>query len=256
MTGPRILSIDIETSPNLAHVWDIWRGPVRPQQVIEQWDVMCFCAKWVEERGDTMRFSEFFDGYDTMLSAMWKLLDEADMILTYNGKRFDIKRMRTVLALSGRPPFAPPRHIDLDETIKRVFDFPSHSMDFASKAFGLNGKMHQGGYQLWRRCVIDQDPKAWEQMLDYCANDVELLEKFYLRVRPWVERHPSVAVFAPNDGVKRCTKCGSSDLIKDGMAYTQVSIYQRYRCRGCGNRALRDTARLNKGGAGIVESAP
>src|SRR6202012_5480142 len=129
MSGPRILSIDIETSPNLAHVWDIWRAPIGVKQVIEQWDMMCFCAKWVGEDGPTMRYSEYFDGRRIMLDALWDLLDDADIILTYNGKRFDIRRIRTVLALEGYDPFSPPRHIDLDETIKRVFDFPSHSMD-------------------------------------------------------------------------------------------------------------------------------
>jgi len=257
VSGPRILSIDIETSPNLGHIWNIWRGPVRPQQVIEQWDVMCFCAKWVGEDSETIRQSEFFDGYRPMLQNMWNLLDNADMILTYNGKRFDLPRMRTVLALEGFQPFAPPRHIDLDETIKRVFDLPSHSMDFASKAFGFEGKKHnEGGYELWRRCIIDQDPEAWAQMLDYCANDVELLEAFYLKVLPWIEKHPSVTPYLGLErGELACTKCGSSDLVKDGYAYTNVSVYQRYRCRSCGNRALRGTGRLNVGGTGITESA-
>ena len=256
MTGPRILAIDIETSPNLAHVWDIWRAPIGVKQVIEQWDMMCFSAKWVGEGGAVWNRSSYFDGYTPMLSEVHKLLDEADMILTYNGKRFDIKRIRTVLALEGYGPFSPPRHIDLDETMKRVFDFPSHSMDFTSKAFGLEGKVVTGGYELWRRCIIDQDPDAWREMAFYCDNDVVNLEKLYYKVLPWIERHPSVVPYLGlPSGTPACPNCGSQDLSKDGMAYTDVSVYQRYRCRSCGNRAIRGSARVNTGGTGITHSA-
>src|SRR3954447_4719337 len=256
MNGPRILSIDIETSPNLAHVWDLWHGPVQPKMVIEQWDMMCFSAKWVGEDTAVISYSEFFDGYRPMLAACHTLLNCADMILTYNGKRFDIKRIRTVMALEGFGPFRPPRHIDLDETMKKVFDFPSHSMDFVSKAFGLGGKVVNGGYELWRRCLIDNDPEAWREMITYCEGDVILLEKLYYQVLPWIEGHPSVTPYLGLPaGVLACTKCGSQDSAKDGMAYTDVSIYQRYRCKSCGNRALRGTARVNTGGTGITHSA-
>ena len=256
MNGPRILAVDIETSPNLAHVWSLWNTNTAPKQVIEQWDIMCFAAKWVGEDGPTMRYSEYFNGYRPMLSACHTLLNDADMILTYNGKRFDIKRIRTVLALEGFGPFSPPRHIDLDETMKRVFDFPSHSMDFVSKAFGFDGKITNAGYELWRRCIVDSDPEAWEEMIDYCVGDVELTEKLYYRVLPWIEGHPSVTPYLDLPaGVLACTKCGSQELTKDGFAYTNVSVYQRYRCRSCGNRALRGTARVNTGGTGITESA-
>lgn len=256
MSGPKILALDIETTPNLCHVWDIWRAPIGVKQVIEQWDMMCFSAKWVGEGTPVFHYSDYFDGYRPMLQACHSLLSEADMILTYNGKRFDIKRIRTVLAMEGFGPFRPPRHIDLDETMKKVFDFPSHSMDFVSKAFGLDGKIDNGGYELWRRCIIEKDPQAWLDMIEYCDNDVVNLENLYYRVLPWIEGHPSVTPYLnlPR-GALACTNCGSQDLSKDGMAYTNVSVYQRYRCRSCGNRALRGTARVNTGGTGITHSA-
>ena len=253
-TGPRILSLDIETSPNLSHVWDIWRQPVGYKMLLDQWDMMCFSAKWVGEGGPTYSYSEYHDGYRTMLGSVHSFLDAADMILTYNGKRFDIKRIRTVLVLAGYGPFSEPRHIDLDETMKRVFDFPSHSMEYVSKMFGFPGK-HETGYELWRACLIDRDPESWDKMVAYCANDVEMLERLYLKVLPWIERHPSVTPYQELEpGVLSCTKCGSIDLVKDGYAYTNVSVFQRYRCRSCGNRALRGTRRVNVGGTGITEA--
>ena len=250
--GPRILAFDIETSPNLAHVWDIWRAPIGPKQVLDMWDMMCWSAKWVGEGTPVFHRSEHFDGYQNMLGTIHSLLDQADMVLTYNGKRFDMPRVRTLFALEGYGPFAEPRHIDLDTTMKRVFDFPSHSLDFTSKAFGFEGK-HTTGYELWRRCLIDNDPEAWKEMIAYCDNDVELLEKLYYKVLPWIDKHPSVTPFL-DEAALACTKCGSTNLAKDGFAYTNVSIYQRYRCLSCGNRALRGTARVNTGGTGITEA--
>src|ERR1700753_2895133 len=102
MSMPNILTLDIETSPNLAHVWSLWNTNVQPKQVIEQWDIMCFAAHWVGTDSSTLiKVSDYFDGYTPMLNTLWDLLDEADMVLTYNGKRFDMKRIRTVMALEG-----------------------------------------------------------------------------------------------------------------------------------------------------------
>lgn len=253
-SGPKILVIDIETSPNLSHVWDIWRNPVGYKTMLEQWDMMCFSAKWLGEGGPTYSYSEFHDGYRPMLSECWKLLDHADMILSYNGKRFDIKRIRTVLAVDGFSPFSEPRHIDLDVTMKNVFDFPSHSMEYVCKMFGLPLK-HVTSYELWRACLLDRDPESWDKMVAYCANDVDMLANLYFRVLPWIERHPSVTPYQELEpGVLSCTKCGSIDLVKDGYSYTNVSVFQRYRCRSCGNRALRGTRRVNVGGTGITEA--
>jgi hypothetical protein len=228
--GMRILTLDIETSPNLAHVWDIWKGMVSPKQVIKQWDMMMFAGHWTGSDEPPFAYTEFHDGREQMIAAAWTLLDQADALLTYNGKRFDKPRLNTVLALANYQPPSPFEDIDLDETIRREFDFPSHSLDFVLKAFGSPGKIDTGGYELWRRC-LEGDKDAWDKMREYCIGDVMKTEWLYFRVLPWIKRHPS---FAVHDGMEVCINCGSDALIKKGFGYTLGRVYQRMRCTDCG----------------------
>lgn len=230
MTAMKILTLDIETSPNLGYVWDIWKGIMPPKQVVQQWDVMMVGTHWLNSPDSVQVFSEFHHGYMPMLSAVWDLVDQADVMLTYNGKRFDRPRLNTVWAVNGFTPPSSTADIDLDETIRREFQFPSHSLDYAARQFGLGGKVENAGFDLWLRCML-RDPVAWDEMVVYCGGDVTLTEKLYGKVLPWIRRHPSLAA---RSGTLTCINCGSGNLIKKGFGYTLSRAYQRYRCSDCG----------------------
>lgn len=227
----KILCLDIETSPNLGHIWDIWKGPMRPQQVIQMWDLMMVGYHMVGSSEPASAFTEFHDGYQPMLDNVWGLMNEADALLTYNGKRFDRPRLNTIMAIRGYAPPSPSADIDLDETIRKVFQFPSHSLDFSARQFGLGGKVVNSGYSLWSRCIA-REASAWEEMRTYCIGDVELTEKLYNKVLPWIKRHPTEPAADGDDNCINCQKAGY--LIKQGIARTLSRSYQRYRCGNCG----------------------
>lgn len=257
--SPRILCIDIETSPNLGYVWQLWNTTMRPQAVKEQSEILGFAYTWVHaDKPTRLRDITWVSQWDPagkvgMLKILYRLLDAADIVMTKNGKKFDVPRMKTALALASYTPPSGFRQIDLEEVCKRTFSFPSHGLDYVCKQFGLGGKVgNEAGFSLWLGC-LNGDVKAQAKMGSYCRHDVWLTVELYRRVRPWIERHPSVSIDMP-DAHSRCPKCGSDALTRDGQAYTMVSIYQRYKCTNCGNRAIRGTARLNTGGTGVTEA--
>lgn len=49
-TEMKILLLDIETSPNVAHVWGLWQQNVGTNQLLEASEVMCWAAKWYGEK--------------------------------------------------------------------------------------------------------------------------------------------------------------------------------------------------------------
>jgi len=77
------------------------------------------------------------------------------------------------------------------------------------------------------------DPKAWKQMIQYNKRDVELLEKIYLHLRPWVQNHPNISIL--EDKPNGCPNCGSLNLQKRGRGITQTGVYQKYQCNECGS---------------------
>ena len=47
---PKVLVIDIETSPNVVYAWGLWDQNIGISQVIEPSRVLCFAAKWVGQK--------------------------------------------------------------------------------------------------------------------------------------------------------------------------------------------------------------
>jgi len=228
----RKLHLDIETSPNTAHVWGLFKQTVSINQLMESSYVLCWAAKWDGER--KVHFARNND--KEMLTKLWDLLDEADVVVHYNGKRFDIPTVNKEFALEGLMPPAPYKQIDLLQVVRHKFKFPSNKLDYVAQAFNLGKKHPHEGHSLWVKCM-NEDKAAWKRMETYNKQDVQLLEKLYARILPWIDRHPNTGVYiSPDKPV--CTNCGSSHIVKKGTAVTNTQMYQRYRCNKCGT-ALR-----------------
>ena len=224
----KILSLDIETSPNLAYTFEVWNTNIRPQNIVEPQVMLCWSAKWLGESG--MYFSSVYhDGKQVMLDAIHQLLDEADVVMHYNGKRFDIPHINRELLQFGYAPPSPYKQIDLYHTVKRMFMFPSKKLDYVAKQLGLGGKEENISFDVWIGCMAN-DPAAWEVMRIYNMRDVELLEELYYKLQPWIPQHPS---YAAHSGRFECPACGSSRIQRRGYAYTGVSKFQRLQCQDC-----------------------
>jgi hypothetical protein len=227
----RNLLIDIETTPNLADVWSLWQQNVGLDQLRQSTELLCFAAKW---QGDPNRETVFWsvnDGKDTMVRAAHTLLDEADFVTTWNGKRFDIPHLNREFLEGGLKPPAPYRQVDLCEVVKKQFRFPSNKLQYVSTRLGLKGKVDHEGHKLWVACMAG-DPAAWKRMERYCRQDTNLLDPLYVKLQPWIPGHPSWAAWQGVNHV--CPACGSGKLQARGYAQTLQSVYQRWQCQDCG----------------------
>lgn len=219
----KILYIDIETSPNLAHVWGLWNQNVGLSQLRESSVMMCFAAKW---RGKPK--VSFYRG-EGMVEAAHALLDEADVVVYYNGDRFDRPILNKEFLLAGMTPPAPYKTIDLLKAVKSQFRFPSNKLDYVSGVLGFGGKEHHEGHMLWVKCIAG-DTTAWKTMQKYNKKDVTLLEDVHDRLLPWLPAPPNVGLYLDTD----CPRCPQGDLERRGWAYTGLGRFQRFRCRNCG----------------------
>jgi RNase_H superfamily len=226
----RLLLLDIETAPNLGHVWSLWKQNIGLNQLIESGYTLCWAAKWLGEK--EMMFGSVQRGLARkMLKPIHKLLDEADAVIHYNGARFDIPTLNKDFITEGMLPPAPFREIDLLHTVERRFRFPSNKLAYVSKALELGEKIDTD-HTLWVQCMAG-DAKAWGKMELYNRNDVALLERLYLKIRPWIRNHPSCGVF---DGISNaCQNCGSTRLQARGYAYTTVNTFKKFVCLSCGS---------------------
>lgn len=230
MTTPRVVTLDIETSPSLADVWSLWNNNVGLSQLKEVSKVICFAAKWTDKK-NILFYSDQHDGHEVMIQKAHAILDEADIVVHYYGSRFDIPHLKREFLLAGLPPPSPFREIDLKLVVAKQFKFASNKLAHVTEQLGLTGKLHHTGHQLWVDCMKG-DEKAWRLMRRYNMQDVRTTEELYFRIRPWIDTHPHMGLYT---GEKfSCRNCGGTDLERRGFKILGTSKYQQFACKKCG----------------------
>jgi hypothetical protein len=228
----KILAWDIETRPLLVHTWGMFNQNVSLNQLLETTEVMCFAARWVDEPKSSIIFrSTFHDGKRGMLETAHRLFDQADALLSWNGKAFDTRHMNREYLLAGMAPPSPSKEIDLLQTSRSQFRFASNKLDHVAQQLGVGAKKTHEGFGLWLGCLAD-DPASWDKMRRYNEQDVHLLVKLYKRMLPWIKNHPNVNLYEETDG--KCPRCSSTKLQSRGTRKSGVASYRRWQCQSCG----------------------
>lgn len=229
-SGPKILCLDIETSPHVAAVWGLWQQNVSLSQLRECTRVICWAAKWYGKNGVEFR-SDHHDGHEAQIARMHELLSECDIATGWNHKSFDLKHLNREFVLAGLPPPDPYVTLDLMLEVRKHFRFASNKLDHVSKQLGIGQKVSAGGQGLWDACILRDDPAAWAKMRRYNIQDTRLTEKVMVAIQPWLKM-PNVALMTGREGLA-CTSCGSTKVTKRGFAITSSGAYQRYVCKKC-----------------------
>jgi hypothetical protein len=239
-SGPKIAVLDIETAPLESYHWGIWDQNIGLSQINVEWTILSFSSKWLLEKNveymDTGgRGKNKVRDDSALLGRLWQILDEADIVVTQNGKAFDIKKINTRLLLAGFKPYSPIKIVDTKLIAKKHFAFTSNKLEWMSEHITNTKKEKHRlfpGFELWEECLKD-NPKAWAEMKRYNVADTSATEELYLKVRPWAEGHPNLGVYSELE-TPQCPKCGGSHLQKRGKSFTQTGEYHRFQCTDCG----------------------
>jgi len=238
---PRILSLDIETSPILAHVWSLWKQNVGLNQIHSEWCILSFCAKWLDDSRviyhDTSGQRNKEDDR-RIVRKLWKLLDQADIVVAQNGVKFDVRKINARFILLGMQPPSPFRVVDTMLEARKHFGFTSNKLEWLTAKLCKTHKKQKHaqfpGFELWREYLAG-NPAAAAEMRAYNTDDVLSLEELYLVLRPWITGHPNVGNYdSAVGGGPKCDRCGSTNVRRKGLRYTQVGQYPRYHCQACG----------------------
>ena len=236
----KILLLDIETAPIKANVWSLWQNGINPDMMISEFYLLSWAAKWLGEK--QVMFDDLAshgkegteDDGDIILT-LFTLLDEADIVVAHNGRKFDIKKINARLLVHNFPPPSPFKLVDTLLVLKKVFKFDSNSLDSIGKLLVGAGKVKSKvfpGYSLWEEC-LKGNKEAFKELVKYNIEDVRVLEKVYLKLLPWIDNHPNVSVI-DRDNTTRCPKCGNSKLHYRGYYSTSTTNYKKFVCLNCG----------------------
>lgn len=229
---PKILYIDIETAPIEARVWGRWEQNIAMNQVTRDWFIMSFAADLdgVMHQLD-QRFSNPINDDSMLLTAIHHLLCQADIVYTWNGDRFDFKKINARFLANKMTPPSQYRSIDGLKVVKNKFALTSNKLDDVAKLFGLDGKLHSEkfpGQILWNECLAG-NMEAWEDMAAYNIQDVKVLIEVMKRLDPW---HSKVN-FSVFEHENICS-CGSKNIMENGININNAGKFQAFICGDCG----------------------
>lgn len=232
---PKVLIVDIETLPMQVFVWRLGKQRVSPESVISDYFILAWSAKWLFSNkviGDCLSSREAITQDDSrLLTGMWRLLNEADVVITHNGNNFDLPKLNTRFIKHGMKPPAPYKSIDTLMAARSKFSFSSNRLDFLASFLGLDTKIDTK-YQLWKDCYRG-DKTALSEMLTYNKQDVVVLENVYAKLRPWIKSHPNMALYVEAE-TPMCPICLCTKLKWEGKYTSNKNIYKAFRCTGCG----------------------
>jgi hypothetical protein len=239
MSGAKILLIDIETSPMEVFQFSLRDMHAGIGQIKRDPHIMGFAAQWYGSGKGVQWFSEYHHDREVMLKKAFDFLDEADIIIHYNGLGFDVPWINGELVREGFLPPSPFKNIDLYRVGKKNFRFASHKLAYVLRHLGLTEKLDPGGMDLWIKCLYGtpaEQKRAWTKMRRYCKRDVGALGPLYVKWMPWIANHPNLALYAGPEGdrVSSCPNCGGTHLQSRGWAVTTTRRYPRFQCQDCG----------------------
>ena len=246
--GPRVLIFDIETAPILAHVWALWDQNVGLNQIQADWFVLSWAAKWLGSPASEVMYMDQrgaakLEDDRELLEAIWKLLDEADIVVTQNGRSFDQRKLQARFLLQGMQPPSAYKHIDTKLLTQKHFAFPSHKLEYMTEKLCKKWKKlkHKKfpGHEMWVECMRG-NLAAWREMEKYNRHDVLSLEELYTVIRPW---DASINFSLWHEDTGHVCSCGSREFQRRGYAYTPAGKFQVHRCKKCGSE-VRDKQNL------------
>lgn len=226
MPERKILLLDIETKPITALVWGLFNQNVGLNQIVDPGGILCVGLKWLGQKQVYM-FSVWEHGYEAMIASVHEFLEEADAIITYNGNRFDLPKLRGACAELGLAPPPPVNSIDVYTSVKKL-GLISNKLAFVGPFFKIGKKIETGGMELWVDVMAGKSA-AEKRMERYCVQDVRLLEQVYRRLLPYLINHPNIG-----GGADSCRGCGSTNLHRRGYRWTKLLKIERMRCKDCG----------------------
>lgn len=236
--APRVLFIDIETSPIIGYAWGAYEQNLL--KILQQSHIICVAWKWLGDRDVTVKALPDFPGYKAgelddykLVKLVHDVLDEADVVIAHNGDKFDVKKLnaRFVFHKLNAPSFY--QTVDTLKVAKKHFRFDSNTLNNIGGYLLEGEKINTGGFDLWEDCMAG-NAAAWTKMKRYNVRDIELLERVYIRLRPFMSAHPNLNVIADpaHKGIS-CPVCLSLDLMKRGFSQTRTGRRQRYQCNNC-----------------------
>lgn len=259
MSEPKIIFFDIETIPNLPKALEVWcQLSNYPFQTMKATVTSIICVGYKELHSKKThcinawdypeKWAKDINDDSEVCKAIHKVLSEADAVVTHNGQRFDWRHIQTRFLVHGLKPLPNIPHIDTCLLARKNLLSFNNKLGYLGDWLVKDTKLENGGWDLWVK-VSKRVKSAQKLMAKYCKQDVILLEKVFIKFRPFVKNLPNRNLDRDHKkimaGTYVCATCGSTDITGNGWRYTTTKKYRRVVCKQCGSSGRLDAKDRN-----------
>ncbi len=241
---PKILVFDEETSPMRGYFFgSIWETNIVGD--IEYETIVCI-SYWDSETNKVKNIAQWdFPGWKKgkwddkkLLQHFRKIVVDGDydIIAGQNSDQFDIKLLNSRLIFHDLEPIPEYKTLDTKKIAKSKLKLPSYSLDFMAKYFGLGGKYHHSGLDMWFKSR-DGDKKAQREMSKYCDVDVIRTKDVLYKLLPFMKQFNDFTKINPHKEFGICCSnplCLSKNLTPHKNRRVVNGWKLQYQCNDCG----------------------
>lgn len=113
-------------------------------------------------------------------------LEDFDIWVTYNGKRFDVPFLNTRRVAHGLPKLSATKHIDIYWQARYKLKLHSCRLESVQEFLGLEVKKTRIDAKHWARALAGYK-KDMDYIVDHCVKDVKVLEDVYNAMKQFVD---------------------------------------------------------------------
>ena len=209
----KIFVVDIETTPIEAYIWKTGEQHISIDQIKKDWELAAFGAKEFLKPANQVVYQDrrVDKGELPLLKTAWKILDEADILITQYGSGFDVPKLmaKFIEYRLGKPSAFV--HYDTQVLAQKAAAFTSTKLSYLTAL--LNSKYKKlshnkfPGLTLWIEC-LNGNKEAWEEMEKYNVQDVLSTEELVSHLKEYAPK-----IF-PNLDAEVCGGCKKLKVVR------------------------------------------
>lgn len=233
MANPKVLFLDLETTPNVVYSWGLWvNGMLSHDNILEERTILSACWSWEGENTIHSAVVDYRHPKNDIyvVQTVIDQINKADAVVAHNGDRFDMRWLYARAIFHKLPPPAPILQIDTKKLAKSRFNFNSNRLDYLAQFFGIGRKI-KTEFELWKECIAGSK-KALETLVKYNKHDIVLLKGVYACMKAYLPSKINRQLFG---SLESCSDCGSHKIQYRGFHYTTAHKYRRFQCTACGH---------------------
>jgi DNA polymerase elongation subunit (family B) len=184
-----------------------------------------------------------------VIKAITKVIEQADIVVGHNIKKFDLRWIAGRALLLGMKPTRSKfvKHIDTLKLAKESFYLNSYKMDYLCKKLGIRGKA-KTSFSDWMSILeVDKNPNLAkaraEHLLKYGKNDIPMNKQLLLKLLPHVKLTKKIEMMLYGTAVN-CIECQSFKVhFNEHRVMKSGKEIDRFRCSDCGHGFSVESAR-------------